>query len=390
MRTLTVIFALAGLLLAGCSSKYRLNRDRLEIQSDWPYHRGAAAGLGLVEGSFDGRLKVVWQHRTNGKPAGPLTIYHDALVYPNTRKKIEFFDMDDGEAMGKMKITGHAATGLVAEDSVGFFALCARKNRVEAVNLLNRKELWQQPVKDAAPGSIILENSLIVSSGDGWVQALNLEDGSRRWQTNLESRCVAPPTAAFGLIFQPADDGRIVALDADSGTVVYRMELDGAIACAVAIDQLVYAADINGSVYAFDPIEGNPVWRAEAGGPIWCSPAVAHNTVVVGQSAGKVLAFDAGSGAEQWRFDCRTVVRAAPIVVGRYVVVGTMAGSLFVLDLVTGEQVDRTELSGAVAMSPVSDGRRVVVATEKGYITCFGEPNEQQHNPEDQRIHSQN
>lgn len=389
MKYLSII-VLAGLLLTGCSSKYRLNRDRLETAPAWPYHRGNLAGSGEIDGSFSGRLTTVWEHRTNGKPSGPLTIYHDAVVYSNTRKKIEFFDLSDGAALGKMKITGYAATGLVVQDSVGYFALAARKNRVEAVNLLNRKDLWQQPVKDAVPGSIILENSLIVSSGEGWVQALQIDNGARRWQTNLERRCVAPPTAANELIYQPADDGEIVALTADSGSIAFRMTLDGPIASAVAVDHLVFAADINGGIYAFDPTDGNPVWRAEAGGPVWCAPAIAGGTVIIGQSAGRVLAFDAATGAERWRFDCHTVVRAAPIVVGRFVVVGTLAGSLFVLDLKTGEQLDRTELSGAIATSPVSDGRRVVVATEKGYITCFGEPYEQQHNPEDQRIHSQN
>lgn len=390
MKVLAVALVAFGLALAGCSSKYRLDRDRLEVRPDWPYHRGAASGIGVSDGSWDGQLRIVWQHRTNGKPAGPLTIHHSELAYPNTRKKLEFFDMASGAKHGKLKIVGHVATGLVAKDSIGCYALSARKNRVEAVNLLNRKELWQQPVKDAVPGSIILGKSLIVSSGDGWVQALNIDDGSLGWRTNLESRCIAPPSAARGLVFQPADRGEVVALSADSGIVQYRMSLDAATASAVAVDRLVYATDVNGRVYAFDPIDGSTVWRAEAGGPIWCAPVVTRNLVIVGQSVGAVIAFDAESGTERWRFDCQKVVRAAPIVVGKFVVVGTMAGSLFVLAVETGEQVDSTELSGAIARSPVSNGRHVIVATEKGYITCFGEPNEQQHNPADQRVHSQN
>lgn len=372
-----IALALAAVVTTGCSSKFKLQREELNNEIAWPYFAGPLESSRFTDGQFDGRLNQAWTHRTNGKPAGPLTIYYGQLVYPGTRKKIEFFDLKTGVYRGKLKVSGYIGSGLVARDSVAFYALGADRNRVEAVNLLNRKELWQRPVKDAAPGSIILENSLIVSSDDGWVIALEINDGSPKWRFDTESRCQAPPSAGHGLIFQPADNDTLYALRPDSGTVQWRAPITGPVVSAAAVGDLVIVAGIKGTVEAFRPATGELAWRATVGGPIWSSPSLTDARVVIGHSGGAVVALDARNGLVHWTTVCDEVIKAAPLVVGRYVVTGTMAGTVLVLSLEDGSMQDRTELSGAIATSPVSDGRRVIVATERGYITCFGEPYEQ-------------
>ena len=368
---------LAALILAGCSSKYRLEREELGHESAWPYYAGQLDGSRSTTGSFNGPLTRAWQHRTNSKPAGPLTIYYDQLVYPGPRKKIECFDLASGDYRGKLKVSGYVNSGLVALDSLGFYALGADRNRVEAVNLLNRKELWRQPVKEAAAGSILMQNSLIVSSDDGWVIAFDPIDGSTRGRFDTESRCQAPPSAGHGLIFQPADNDTLYALTPDSGTVRWTSPISGPVVSAATVGELVIVAGITGTVEAFRPTTGERVWRATVGGPVWSSPTLADTRVVIGHSGGTVLALDAAHGLVLWTTVGDEVITAAPLVVGRYVIAGTMAGTVLVLSLDDGSMLDRTELSGAIATSPVSDGRRVIVATERGYITCFGEPYEQ-------------
>ena len=76
------------LTLAACSARYRIERENLHLPSAWPFARGTASGVGAVDsGAFAGKLEVIWEARCGDKPAGPLSIYHSALVYPGTKKK---------------------------------------------------------------------------------------------------------------------------------------------------------------------------------------------------------------------------------------------------------------------------------------------------------------
>lgn len=389
-RLLCIGAAASILILSGCSGKFKLNREQLADPVEWPYHRGQAESSGALEGSFNGKLTVLWEHRTSGKPAGPLTLYYGSLVYPSTRKKIEYFDMASGRHEGKLKTSGYTQAGMVIRDSLAFYALATRRNRVQAVNLLNQKDLWQRSVKEASAGTILVNNNLIIGSAAGGILALDPVDGSVRWKSDPKLRAAAPSSASHGLVFQPIDGGQVVALDASSGDERYRVTIGAQVTAPVAVTDRAFVADIMGDVTAFEPSNGSIVWKSSVAHPIWAAPAVTGSILVVGNSGGQVVGLDAATGEIRWRFETTKVVRAAPLIVDLYVVAANMAGEVFVLNRETGDLVDRTALRGAVTTSPVSDGRRVIVATDKGYITCFGDTDEHNRRPQDQRIHSQN
>lgn len=382
-------FFLPLLLLLGCASPYGLKRYEVDDQrTPWPYYRGDASATGSKDGTFSGRLNEVWHHRSSAKPAGPLTIHDSVLVLAGSKKKIEFYGLEAGALEGTIKTKGFPETGLIIYDSLGFYSLAARKDRLEAYNLINHKSLWKRPVKNAAPGSILVNNRLLVSSANGVLLALEPFTGEEQWQFEADGGFVAPASAGRDLIFQPGDHGIIYALSPEDGSERYQVSLKAEIVSPVAVADLAYASDLEGNVYGISPEDGAIAWTTSVGGPLWSPPAVAGRQVVVAHSGGDVVALDASTGAERWRYAASEVIRAAPVIVGKFVIVGTMTGRLLVLDFETGSLVDETKLDGAVTVSPVSDGNIVIAATDKGYITCFGDTYEQSA-PVSLRIQSQ-
>ncbi|MFZ5980276.1 MAG: PQQ-binding-like beta-propeller repeat protein [Candidatus Zixiibacteriota bacterium] len=374
-NSILVLVLLFG--LAGCSSQYRLNRDVLEIPSAWPFYHGGPAATGAVNGgNFNGQLSVLWENSVSGKPAGPMTIYHDVLVFPETKKKIRYFDMFTGQYLGLTKTRGIPQTGLVIKDSLAYYSLAPRKNYLQCVNLFNNDQVWKHPVKDAASGSILLENSVIVGSGDGFLVARNADDGHLIWQAEIEGKLIAPASFRDGKVFQPADKGVIYVFSADDGAELYRVEMAGPIIASVVVDRLAYAADIFGNLLAFNPADGGIVWRVALAEPVRATPALSRDRLYVGLGGGQIVALQAADGAEIWRFDTREVINAAPVVVDRFIVLATMSGRLYVLKSSDGALVDKLDLGGPIACGPVSDGQRVVAATQRGRIICFGESNE--------------
>jgi outer membrane protein assembly factor BamB len=390
MKTMSKLLILAVLIvLTGCGRQYKMHRREIGQHAPWTFYRGKVAADGFVDGTFSGSLNEVWKTRVRGKPAGPLALTNQALVFPGTRKRVEFIDRLSGAKLGHVKIKGYPQTGALIRDSLMFCSLAPRRDKLYAINLFSGKTVWSRPVKEAASGSIILNSSLIVSSAPGVLLAANVADGSTDWQAEVGARCSAPASAAHGLIFQPVDGRELVALSDADGSEVYRVSLKAAIVSAAAIGRLVYVADLQGNVYGVEPTTGEILWTETVNGPVWSPPAVTDKRVFVGHSGGEVVAFDAVTGKQLWVFAANKVIKASPLALGSFVVVGTTAGTLFVLDAESGRVVDETTVDGSIETAPVSDGERLMVATEKGRITCFGDPYEQD-SAADHREHSQN
>jgi outer membrane protein assembly factor BamB len=378
MKRLILLLCLAAVALSSCGKKYRLQREDISSEGNWPYSRGDLAARGALEqADFDGRLNVIWTTSTRGKPAGPLALYNNTLVFSETRKRINFFDVSTGEYRGRVKTRGVAQSGVVIQDSLAFWAVSPRRNRLYGYDLVRRKTLWDRPLRDVMPGPIIVGNRLLVSSGAGSLEAYSPQDGSDSWRFEADHRLTASASFAGDKLFQPADQGILYALAADDGQELFRVELKGPIVSVVAIDDFVFVADVLGRVYALEPDDGTVVWEMQLDGPVWTSPAVADGRVFVGHSGGEVVALDAATGTELWRYRTVDVVKASPVVVGRFLVVGTLRGRLLVLRTDDGSLVDEAKLEGSIRYSPVTDGKRLIVVTQTGKIVCYGESNEQ-------------
>ena len=84
--------------IAGCSSQYRINRKAINQPSAWPFYHGDLSASGAVaEGDFNGQLNILWENGTGGKPAGPMTIYNSTLIFPESKKKIRYYDINTGQ-----------------------------------------------------------------------------------------------------------------------------------------------------------------------------------------------------------------------------------------------------------------------------------------------------
>jgi len=373
-----ILTSVLGLVLSGCARRYRLNPDNLGDERTWVCSRGSVAQTGAsLTSEFDGRLHLLWEKGASGKPAGPLSIRYGVLVYPETRKKIKFYDLEKGDYKGRTKARGVAQSGVAFSDSLAFWAVAPRRNCLFAQNLITNKRQWEVNIKDVHQGPIIWDNRLVVSSGDGFLLALDLNQGEAAWTFQAGQRLTAAASYGHGRIFQPADRGWLFAVSPDSGRELYRVKLDGPIVSAIAVADKVYVAVMTGQVYALEPADGSIVWTTDLGHPIWTSPTVANGRVFVGHSGGQVVALEAATGNVLWRYEAGAVIRSSALVTGEYLVAGTMTGRLVVLKADDGTLADSTTLKGPIKAAPVTDGRRLLVATEAGKIYCFGESDEQ-------------
>ena len=113
------------------------------------------------------------------------------------------------------------------------------------------------------------------------------------WISSLGGRIVRTPAAAHNMVYTSVQDGRVIALDADTGELV---------------------------------------WESKVGTRATTDPSVAAETVLVGTNDGRVVGLDARSGQIQWEFEAGgTEISSKPIVSDGMILTTSKDGILYAL-----------------------------------------------------------
>ncbi len=143
----------------------------------------------------------------------------------------------------------------------------------------------------------------------------------------------------------------------------------------VAAGGMVFVADRAGIVRALDAASGSPVWKSYTAGPVYYPPAISHDRLFVGSADGKVYAFEAKTGRLLWTFRVGPREQLIPVF-GQLISSWPLAGGIAVkgdtvfaaggithydgtyvvaLDAVTGKIKAHNTTSGVLS-SAVDDG----------------------------------
>jgi outer membrane protein assembly factor BamB len=201
--------------------------------------------------------------------------------------------------------------------------------------------------------------------------------GERRWTAEMNPPWFYQPAVSGSSVYvQDRAGPAIVSLDASTGDVEWRADVDGWtsgddgtwVGSLVASDGTVFTVDRAGTAYAFAADSGDQRWSYELGERSDSRPVLVDETLVGFAKVGSqtvLCAVDAASGAERWRQPVAEKMRPAPAVAGGMVFV-TPQDTLVAYDLADGSKVMAHELVGGEGFSDpvVADGTVFVGGTE--------------------------
>lgn len=210
------------------------------------------------------------------------------------------------------------------------------------------------------------------------------------------------PVIAYDKLFTGSREGDVAAIDPKTGNEIWSIDLsniddesgffDRKIPALISGGPVaginkIFLGSENGKIYALDAQTGKLDWQSTIKGEVLSAPAIDSGILVVNSSSGVMKAYNASTGEELWKIDQDTPALtlrgiSAPSISSGGVFIGTPDGNLSVYILENGQQGWSSpigEASGStefervidVDSSPVVFGDKVYTISSRGNLVAL-------------------
>lgn len=193
-------------------------------------------------------------------------------------------------------------------------------------------ELWRADIRGTT-APVVAEDTVYVGADNGNLYAIDVSDGSERWQFETGQEIQSTPAVADGTVYFGSNDGYVYAVNAADGSEAWQYEaFDQVASSPVVRNDTVYIGSgipsfIEGRVHALDRTDGSENWVFNPDSSVPTRPVVRNGTVYIG--AGEVYAIDAAEGTKEWEF--------SPINVGGNMALTMANGTVYCTHGTVGE-----------------------------------------------------
>ncbi|MFC7072603.1 PQQ-binding-like beta-propeller repeat protein [Halovenus rubra] len=217
---------------------------------------------------------------------------------------------------------------------------------------------------------VVADGTVYVGGNDEAIHAIDVETSTYEWSVELPGTIFTTPAVVNDTVFVTSGE-MVYALDAETGDELWTFSAGRFRTSPVVDDGTVYVASNDAFVYGLDAETGDQQWRFETGSSLAATPAVADGTVYVGGTDETVYALDAETGDEVWTFDDVSSVKNAPVVRYGRVYVAARGGTVHALDATDGTRIWQTDTDSRNIATPAVDGGTVFVGGDLVGLTAL-------------------
>ncbi|WP_144393809.1 outer membrane protein assembly factor BamB [Pleionea sediminis] len=231
---------------------------------------------------------------------------------------------------------------------------------------------------------------IFLADAKGALLALEPQSGKVVWRTKTKNAISAGVTVSSRVVVVGTREGEVIAFDVDDGSKKWEAIVSSEVIAPAAVsDGFVVVNTVDGNVIALDAESGERKWFYDRNLPALTlrgtsAPVIAHGAAIAGFANGKVGVFILQNGQLAWekqitapsgRSDLERLVDvdSQPIVFGTTLYASSFNGNLSALDLQSGEAKWSRELSSYQDMSV--DNQTLLVTHDNGYISSLNRNN---------------
>ena len=338
------------------------------------------------------KVKRLWSAKIGGDAAFLLVALRPAgdgnrIYAAGYGGNVAAFDPESGRQIWRTKLNTELSAGPgVGENRV---VVVARNGIVIVLDSSTGAEVWRTDVDgESLARPLISGETVVVQTIDNRMQALSIYDGRRLWSIeqstpSLTMRGSADPVLVSTTVIGGFDNGRLVAADLDSGDIVWESllspptgrsdldrlsDIDGAIA---VVGQDIFASGYQGRLAALAAESGQVLWSRELSS--YEGVSADWSSIYTVSGSGEIIALAKRDGVESWRND--DLLRrepTLPIPFHTTVAIGDLEGYVHFLSNLNGTPVARVKLGGsAISNAPMMISNRLYVQNDAGMLAAY-------------------
>ena len=369
-----LLMILAGLLVACASGKDNSEppapltkiEDKLPLVLNWKLDTQAAVNAASY------RLR-------------PLQL-DDRIYSIDTRGSIVCVDATQGTILWRCKTKLAAIAGLGGGGNR--LVVTSREGDIAAYQLAEKglEALWKIRINSEIRSVAVLDrDQVFVRSVDGKLRSLAISDGSQQWLVSRQVPVLSltgnsEPLVDGQLVFSGFDDGKLIAYDRASGEVRWEstisvptgrteverlVDLDGRF---VLRNGIIYVASFQGRLAAIQAVSGDLLWSRPFSS--FQSIAIDDDALYLSADNSDLWSIDRRTGSAFWKQDVLHARKiTAPAIVGNGVVVADLDGYLHWFNRSDGKLAGRIRIGEARSyVQPVVRHGSVVTIDKYGQL----------------------
>lgn len=298
----------------------------------------------------------------------------DGRAIMGTNHKLALaIDLRTGEELWRKRFAGRVASSPALAGDLAIFT--TTRGEVVAFDAATGRRAWGRNVGAPVESSpLVIGDSFYIGTLSGRVMRLDVRTGGVRWSVTGDGDVKASLAQSGSNVIVGDYAGHVSAYRRSDGRLVWRRTSPGTRVSgagrfyggpAVAHGR-VYIGNINGRVMALDADTGAVAWVRVVDDYVYASPAVANRMVYVGSYDHRLYALDAVTGRVRWSFDAGERISGSASVIGDVVYTSTIArvpseGRTFMLDARTGRR-----------LGTIPDGRYSPAVAVEGLLVITG------------------
>jgi hypothetical protein len=365
----TVNAALA-LLLAACAVTFR-DVPRAGVNEVHEY-LGTPTRTPAVLEQLDSIPEPAWSAQVGRGVTGMPAVGERVTIIASVDRWVYALDTRAGTLFWRYRGQDAYGVGAVIGNGVVYVATETGDGFVTAIDLYTGKRRWQIRVGLISAPLTLRDSTLYVVTNAGLLFALDARSGATRW-SRVAGASRGGPLVTESFIAVPSLSDSLFVFAVDGGRALTRTAMPSGVTAPLAMlhDSLVVAASPAGGVFALTLPQGAVAWRVETRDPIPGAPVVHGDTVfaITNSCALWQVPSRAPGAATMQALPCRT--RTGPAILRDGVLVATVAGDLLFHDRSGGGRQWTLGIGGDLRHPPIVQHGQIVVAPVLGDVVSF-------------------
>jgi eukaryotic-like serine/threonine-protein kinase len=195
--------------------------------------------------------EILWRYDAESPAVTPPVVHKLQACFVTQEGWVHSVDVATGKGKFKMQLGAVAATPSAKD---GLLLLPERSGELHAFDLEKREVRWSYDLEGALYASPICWQKFVYAvSWSNVVRCLSLKTGDDIWEYDLQAQVTATPIIAAGVLYIVTENGGLVALEAQSGKVLFEdtVTLSAIQASPLVLGDTLIVAALDGTVKAY-------------------------------------------------------------------------------------------------------------------------------------------